>query len=50
MQEAHRAIVIQSSHAGRSMLLLQALILLERVGVKVARVLSIATLDSLASQ
>src|SRR5689334_1208560 len=50
MQKQHRAIVIQSPHAGRSMLLSQALTLLERAGVKVARVLSIATLDSLPPQ
>jgi hypothetical protein len=42
MQEAQRAVVIQSPHAGRSMLLSQALALLELAGVKVAQVLSIA--------
>lgn len=50
MQEPHRAIVIQSPHAGRSMLLSQALTLLEQAGVEVANVLSIAALDSLPPQ
>ncbi len=50
MQELQHAMVIQSSHAGRSMLLSQALTLLEQPGVKVARVLSIAALNSLPPQ
>jgi diacylglycerol kinase (ATP) len=50
MQKPQRAIVIQSPHAGRSMLLSQALTLLEQASVKVARVLSIATLDTLPPQ
>jgi diacylglycerol kinase (ATP) len=50
MQKPQRAIVIQSPHAGRSMLLSQALTLLEQAGVEVAGVLSIAALDSLPPQ
>src|SRR5205823_12211286 len=50
MQKQHRAIIIQSPHAGRAMLLSQALTLLEQAGVEVARVLSIAALDSLPPQ
>src|SRR5437763_14045902 len=50
MQKPQPAIVIQSPHAGRSMLLSQALPLLEQAGVKVARVLSIAALDTLPPQ
>src|SRR5436305_9629831 len=50
MQEPQRAIVIQSPHAGRAMLLSEALTLLKQAGVEVARVLSIAALDSLPPQ
>ena len=50
MQKQQRAIVIQSPHAGRAMLLSQALTLLEQAGAEVARVLSIAALDSLPPQ
>ncbi len=50
MQKQQRAIVIQSPHAGRAMLLSQALTLLEQAGIEVANVLSIAALDSLSPQ
>jgi diacylglycerol kinase family enzyme len=50
MREPQRAIVIQSPHSGRSELLSQALTLLEQAGVKVARVLSIASLNTLPPQ
>jgi diacylglycerol kinase (ATP) len=50
MRDQQRAIVIQSPHSGRSELLSQALTLLEQAGVKVARVLSIAELNTLPPQ
>lgn len=50
MREPQRAIVIQSPYSGRSELLSQALTLLEQAGVKVARVLSIAALNTLPPQ
>jgi len=50
MGEPQRAIVIQSPHSGRSVRLSQALTLLEQAGVKVARVLSIAALNTLPPQ
>jgi diacylglycerol kinase (ATP) len=50
MREPQSAIVIQSPHSGRSVRLSQALTLLEQAGVKVARVLSIAALNTLPHQ
>lgn len=50
MNEAQRAIVIQSPHSGRSEGLSQALTLLEQAGVQVASVLSIAKLNNLPPQ
>lgn len=50
MPESQRAIVIHSPHSGRSVLLSQALTLLEQAGVTVARVVSIAELNNLPPQ
>ena len=50
MRDQQRAIVIQSPHSGRSDLLSQALTFLEQAGVKVARILSIAELNTLPPQ
>ena len=50
MRDQQRAIVIQSQHSGRSDLLSQALTFLEQAGVKVARILSIAELNTLPPQ
>jgi diacylglycerol kinase (ATP) len=50
MRDQQHAIVIQSPHSGRSDLLSQALTFLEQAGVKVARILSIAELNTLPPQ
>jgi diacylglycerol kinase (ATP) len=50
MREPQRVIVIKSPHSGRSVRLSEALTLLEQAGVQVARVLSIAELNTLPPQ